>query len=105
MQIIYNKLFNELKSRNIMQKTFIADLSLGGLTMNKLRHNESVTTETIGKICEYLQCQPSDIMEIIFNDGATDEYKKKQIAELEAQINEYKRQIAKNERQIDELLK
>jgi hypothetical protein len=44
-------------------------------------------------------------MEIIFNDGATDEYKKKQIAELEAQINEYKRQIAKNERQIDELLK
>jgi DNA-binding Xre family transcriptional regulator len=103
MQILYYKLFNELKNRGIMQKTFINDLFISGVTMQHLRHNESVTMETIGKICEYLQCQPSDIVEIVFDDGITDEYKKRQIAELETQINDYKRQIAENETQIAKL--
>jgi DNA-binding Xre family transcriptional regulator len=92
MQIVYNKLFEKLKDKNIMQKKFIDDLSLGGLTMQKLRHNESVTTETIGKICEYLQCQPSDIMEIIYDEDAIKANQEKaklqaQIAELQAKLN------------------
>lgn len=31
-------------------------------TLAKLGKNETVTTETIGKICELLNCQPEDIM-------------------------------------------
>ena len=29
----------------------------------RLRHDRPVTTETIGKLCEIMQCQPGDLME------------------------------------------
>lgn len=32
-------------------------------TINKLRKNETVTTETIDKLCQFLNCQPGDILE------------------------------------------
>mgnify|MGYP006327694395 CR=1 FL=1 len=32
-------------------------------TMLKLRNNENITTETIGKICKALDCRADDIME------------------------------------------
>ena len=50
--------------------------------MQKMRHNESVTVATIGKICEYLRVQPSDVMEIIYDDGSNSLSK----MQLEAQI-------------------
>ena len=31
--------------------------------MMKLRNNENITTETIGKICKALDCHADDIME------------------------------------------
>ena len=32
-------------------------------TINKIRKNKTVTTETINKMCAFLNCQPGDIME------------------------------------------
>ena len=90
MQVVYYKLFDKLKSEGIVQKEFIQDLSIGGSIMHKLRHNENVTTETIGKICEYLNCQPNDIMEVIPDENISKKYeeKRKAKANVEAQIAE-----------------
>jgi DNA-binding Xre family transcriptional regulator len=74
-----------------MQKNIGSDLKINGGTMQKLRHNEPVTTETIGKICEYLRCQPNDIMEVIYDDdvlkaNAERLEVERQIAELQAKL-------------------
>lgn len=34
-------------------------------TMQKLRTNGVVTTETLDKLCELLHCQPGDLMEYV----------------------------------------
>ena len=60
--IIYNKLANILKERNMQWK----DLCNSGISTNmpqKFSQNKSVTTETIDKVCTYLHIQPSDMME------------------------------------------
>jgi len=44
--------------------------------MARLAKNETVKTDTIGKICEALECQPGDIMEYI-NDIAFNEESRK----------------------------
>ena len=41
------------------------DLGLSPSTMSKLKNNECVNTDTLLKICTVLQCQISDIMEVI----------------------------------------
>ena len=38
------------------------DLNLSGSILTRLKHNGAVTTETIGKIYEYLHCTPNDII-------------------------------------------
>lgn len=38
---------------------------LTGHAMMKLRNNENITTETLGKICVALNCHVEDIMEFV----------------------------------------
>lgn len=86
MEISYQKLFDILKNKGIMQKTMREDLKLSGSIITRLKHNGSVTTETIGKICEYLQCTPNDIMEIKFDSCVASSYNEKHKENIEAQI-------------------
>ncbi len=88
MQVVYDRLFKRLKENGIMIKTFRDDLCFSGSIITRLQHNGYVTTETIGKICEYFQCQPNDIMEIIFDPEITEQRKQRQIAELQRQIEQ-----------------
>lgn len=88
--IVYDKLGNILKERNLTWK----DLCASGISTNvptKFSHNRSINTDTLDKVCEFLQVQPSEIMEWIPNA----EYEKqnaeklaleKQIAELQAKL-------------------
>ena len=65
MSVIYNKLWHILIDRNMKKKDLQAAAGLTNHTMLKLRNNENITTETIGKICKALDCQADDIMEFI----------------------------------------
>lgn len=83
--IIYNKLGKILKKRNLSWK----DLRNAGLSQNmptRFSKNESISSDTINKVCEYLHVQPSEIMEWIPDA----EYAKQsaEIASIEAQIAE-----------------
>ena len=86
MRIEYNRLFDKLKSEGIKQKDFRDNASISGATMQKLLHGESVTTETICKICDYFQCMPDEIMEFIPDSNYIEKQQEKQA--IQAQIQE-----------------
>ena len=88
--IIYNKLANILKEREMTWK----DLCKSGISVNmptRFSHNKSINTDTIDKVCAYLQVQPGDIMEWVEDEN---KFKEKvlteQIAELQKQLAELK---------------
>ncbi len=86
MKIDYSKLFEKLKSKQLTQKKFRDDANISGATMQKLLHGQSVTTETICKICDFFNCMPDEIMEWI-PDADYEKQNAEKIA-IEAQIAE-----------------
>ena len=48
-----------------MKKKDMKEAGLTGHTMLKLRKDQDITTETIGKICKALDCQMTGIMEFV----------------------------------------
>lgn len=61
--IRYYKLFDLLNRRG-MKKSDLREI-LSSRTVAKLSKGENITTDVINKICLYLGCQPSDIMEVV----------------------------------------
>ena len=59
----YNRLF-ALLAQHGMKKTDLLEV-ISSPTLAKLSKSESVTTDILCKICEYLDCQPADIMEYV----------------------------------------
>lgn len=65
MTISYKKLWKLLIDRDLKKKDLITKAGIRGYTLNKLNKGETVTTETLAKICQALGCTFDDIMEII----------------------------------------
>ena len=64
MPIVYGKLFQLLKTKNKTMYDLRKDKVIGTATLEKMRKAEGhVDTRSIEKLCEYLNCQPGDIME------------------------------------------
>lgn len=59
--ITYYRLWDKLNRSGKKQKDLKEILSPA--TINKLRKNEVVTTETINKLCIFLKCNPEDVLE------------------------------------------
>lgn len=83
--ILYTKLGILLQQRGMSWN----DLRNAGLSQNmptRLLKNENINGDTLNKVCEYLQVQPSEIMEWI--SDAEYNAKKAEKAAIEAQIAE-----------------
>lgn len=65
MAITYSKLFSLLKSRGYSSTYWLRQNGLHPATVNKLKRNERVNTDTINLLCRLLDCQPGDIMEYV----------------------------------------
>lgn len=65
MAVTYKKLWHLLIDKNMKKKDLQEAAGLTGYFMHKLSKDEDVTTETLGKICEALDCSTEDIMEFI----------------------------------------
>ena len=61
----YNKLFELLQASGKSKTNWLRQNGIHSVTVNKLRKNENVSTETIEAICKLLNCQPGDIMEYV----------------------------------------
>lgn len=59
----YTKLFTLLASKEMKRTDLLAVIS--SPTLAKLSKGQSVTTDILCKLCEFLHCQPGDIMEYI----------------------------------------
>ena len=59
----YYKLFIMLDKKGMKRTDLLKVVS--SVTLAKLGKGESVTTDILCKICDFLDCQPGDIMEYI----------------------------------------
>ncbi len=62
--ISYDKLWKLLIDKHMMKKDLQKASSLSSNVITKMGKGESVTLETLAKICIALQCKLSDIVEI-----------------------------------------
>ena len=64
MDVDYRKLWKLLIDKHMMKKDLQKITSLSSNVITKMGKGESVTLETLAKICIALQCGISDIVEI-----------------------------------------
>ena len=89
--IVYDKLGDYLKSQNMKYIDLQNALGISPSMTAKFTKNRTISTDTLNRICEYLQVQPSEIMEWIPDaeyekQNAEKRAIEKQIAELQAKL-------------------
>ena len=69
MRISYKKLWKLLIDKDLLKKDLAAMADISSTSIAKLSKNENVNTEILRKICTALDCDISDIMEMIDEKG------------------------------------
>ena len=69
MAVCYNKLWKMLIDRKMKKKDLLVASGISRGTMARLGQDENVNTEILVKICNALNCDIGDIMEIIPEDN------------------------------------
>lgn len=70
--IRYYKLF-ALLARRGMKKTDLLSV-ISSPTLAKISKGANIQTDNIDRICQFLECQPGDIMEVITDEMVSDDY-------------------------------
>lgn len=65
MYFSYNKLWKLLIDRGMNKSQLLEKSGISSSSIAKLGNNKNVTTEVLLKICKALNCDISDIMEIV----------------------------------------
>lgn len=65
MAVSYKKLWHLLIDRNMKKKDLQESANLSQHVMRRLSRDETVTTDTLAKICKCLECKVDDIMDVI----------------------------------------
>ena len=68
MTISYNRLWKLLIDKNMKKKDLCKMADVSHMVLVRMSHGESITTDSILKICEALKCRIEDIMEIVENN-------------------------------------
>ena len=61
----YSPLWETMKKRGITTYVLINKYEMSSRTISNLKHNKSITMETLAKLCSILGCQPNDIVKIM----------------------------------------
>ena len=65
MAVSYKKLWKLLIDHNIKKKDLAEKASISSYTIAKMTKGENVTTDILVRICETLNCNIEDIMEVL----------------------------------------
>lgn len=66
MPMRYDKLFALIEGKGLTMYSLRRDKVVGVATLEKMRKGEGhVDTRSLERLCEYLDCQPGDIMEYV----------------------------------------
>jgi len=68
MRISYAPLWKTMKNRSISSYKLIKEFGFNTRTLNNIKHNESITMYTLGRLCEILSCTPNDVVEFHFDE-------------------------------------
>ena len=68
MAISYNKLWKQLIDKNMTKTELRLKADIGTSTLAKLGKNEQVSLDVLLRICKVLNCDISEIMELINED-------------------------------------
>lgn len=63
MPISYAKLLKILEDRGITSYTFRKNGVIGQAAWTKIHNNGNIDMRTLDSLCEFLQCQPGDLIE------------------------------------------
>ena len=64
MAVSYNKLWKLMIDKKINKSQLCKKIKISSSTMAKMTNNESVTLTVIEKICDVLQCDIGDVVQI-----------------------------------------
>ena len=62
MPISYKPMRNYMAEHNVSYYR-LANEGIDAQTLQRIRHDKPITTETIEKLCRILKCQPGDLLE------------------------------------------
>ena len=68
MRISYKKLWKLLIDRDMMKKDLANSAGISTASIAKLGRNENVNTDILLRICTALECDISDILEIVVDE-------------------------------------
>jgi len=64
MPISFEPMRNYMKKHNVSYY-FLANEGIESKTLQRIRHDRSITITTLAKICKILNCQPGQLIEYI----------------------------------------
>lgn len=71
LEISYKKLWKRLIDKEMRKSQLKEQAQISGSTLAKLSKNEYVSLDVLVRICSVLQCQLSDVAEIVFDDASS----------------------------------
>lgn len=69
MTVSYKKLWKLLIDRDMKKKDLLAAAGISQSSLSKMRKNENVNMDIVVKVCKALNCDISDIVEIVNDEG------------------------------------
>ena len=67
MAISFAPMREYMKTHNVSYY-FLANQGIDSATLHRIRHDLNITTETLGKLCKIMNCQPADLI-MYLDDG------------------------------------
>lgn len=68
-KIKYTKLLNLLEKQGLTTYKIRKDKIISESTLQNIRQEKRITTDSIAALCEALNCQPGDILEYVPDDN------------------------------------
>ncbi|RGT74801.1 helix-turn-helix domain-containing protein [Agathobacter rectalis] len=72
MKLSYKKLWVKLVELDMKKTEFAKKAGISSASVAKLGKSANITTDVLLKICEYLNCDISDIVEVVPDDSVND---------------------------------
>ncbi len=60
--VSYEPLWKTMKKKDVTTYTLIKKYNVQSKTIYNLKHNKHITTATLERLCEILNCTPNDIL-------------------------------------------
>ena len=63
--IVYDRLWDQMKKKGVSQYRLIKEYGFSSGQLDRLRKNDNISTYTLNRLCEILDCKLEDIAEYL----------------------------------------